>query len=155
MSAYYEGEPVRPLRPGDPTVIHRPLVSVRAIGPKQNQVYEGLLDTGADETILPWSDLEWLGVQLLPRVVADIEGVGGSLRVMYGFVDLEFNGPDGPIRWSHLAAFGQRKRAIFGLNGFLEYFVARFDGVKHEVKLQYRGKAPAPRFEPPAPRRPR
>jgi hypothetical protein len=96
-----------------------------------------------------------LGVELVPGLAVDIEGIGGSERMMFGLVDLEIRGPDGPIRWSHLAAFSPSDRTLFGLNGFLEYFVARFDGIKHEVKLQYRGKAPAPRFEPPTARRPR
>ncbi|HEY2156642.1 MAG TPA: hypothetical protein VGH33_13505 [Isosphaeraceae bacterium] len=72
---------------------------------------------------------------------------------MFGWVDLEFLDADGPIRWSHLAVFGPGDRTLFGLRGFLEFFVARFDGVKHDIRLQFRGKAPGPRFTPPAPRR--
>jgi hypothetical protein len=155
MSASYKPARVNQIRPGDPTVIHRPTVEVRVTGPKQNQVYRGRLDTGSDDTILPWADIEYLGVDLIPGKSVEILGLGGSIRVMYGYVDFEILGPDGPVRWSHLAAFSPGGHTIFGLTGFLEYFVARFDGVKHEVKLQYRGKAPAPRFEPPAPRRPR
>ncbi len=72
---------------------------------------------------------------------------------MFGLIDFEIIGPAGPIRWSHLALFSPGDKTLFGYRGFLEYFVARFDGVKREIKLQFRGKAPAPRFVPPAPRR--
>jgi hypothetical protein len=155
MSAFYRAFGTRPIRPNEPAWIDRPLVRARVIGPKGNLPCEGRLDTGADETVLPWTAIPILGVELVPGLAVDIEGIGGSERMMFGLVDLEIQGPDGPIRWSHLVAFSPSDRTLFGLNGFLEYFVARFDGVKHEVKLQYRGKAPAPRFEPPAPRRAR
>ena len=49
---------------------------------------------------------------------------------MFGFVDFEFLGSDGPIRWSHLAAFSPSDHTLFGIRGFLEYFVAKFDGPK-------------------------
>ena len=83
-----------------------------------------------------------------------MEGLGGSELLMFGIVDIEFTGvSSGPIRWSHLAAFSPGERTLFGLNGFLDFFVARFDGVRHEIKLQYRGNAPPPRFLLPIPRR--
>jgi hypothetical protein len=115
----------------------------------------GRLDSGADDTVLPWSEIDRLGVELVPGLSVELEGLGGSERVMYGQVDLELDSPDGPIRWSHLAAFSPSERTLFGLNGFLEYFVVRLDGVKHEIGIKYRGKAPAPRFLPPVPRRSR
>jgi hypothetical protein len=115
----------------------------------------GRLDSGADDTVLPWSEIDHLGVELIPGVSLELAGLGGSERVMFGLVDLEFSGPDGPIRWSHLAAFSPSERTLFGLNGFLEYFVVRLDGVKREIGIKYRGKAPAPRFLPPVARRSR
>jgi hypothetical protein len=155
MSASYE--PVLTYGPetNRPVLIHRPMVEVRVIGPSANRSYRGRLDTGADETLLPWTAIEILGVSLIPGKSLEIFGIGGSEHVMFGLVDLEIQGADGPIRWSHRVGFSPSGRTLFGLTGFLEYFVARFDGVKHEIKLQYRGKAPAPRFEPPAPRRAR
>jgi hypothetical protein len=135
--------------------IHRPMVEVRIAAARGSRILQGRLDSGADDTVFPWSDVERLGVELLPGVSLELEGLGGSERVLYGLVDLELGGPDGPIRWSHLAAFSPSERSLFGLNGFLEYFVVRLDGVKHEIGIKYRGKAPAPRFLPPTPRRSR
>lgn len=140
---------------GRPTVVYRPVAEVLVAGPRGNGVFRGRIDTGADETILPWRSIESLGVQLLPGASEELTGLGGSERAMFGWVDLEFSGADGPIRWSHLAAFSPSDRTLFGLNGFLEYFVARLDGVKREIGLRHRGKSPGPRFLPPVTKRSR
>ncbi len=153
MTAYYQRSDSPTAGGLRPASIHRPTARVRVIGPKGGWSYEGVLDTGAVETMLPWSAVDRLGVQLLPGRRVEIEGIGGSVAAMFGWIDLEFPGPDGPIRWSHLTLFSTSERTLFGLRGFLEYFVARFDGVRREVTLRYRGKAPGPRFVPPAPRR--
>ena len=155
MSAYYKTFQVQPLGTNGTGLMDRPVVEIRVIGPRDNRPYEGRLDTGADETVLPWKSIALMGVKLIPGKVIELEGIGGIERVMFGLVDLEIIGPEGPIRWSHEEAFSPSDRTLFELNGFLEYFVARFDGVRREVRLQYRGKAPLPRFEPPLPRRPR
>ncbi len=153
MSAYYrefESPTAGGLRPPN---IHRPMARVQIIGPRGGWPYEGVLDTGASETMLPWSAVDRLGVQLLPARSVEIAGVGGSVTAMFGWVDFQLSDSDGPIRWSHLAAFSTDDRTLFGLRGFLEFFVARFDGVKHEIQLRFRGKAPGPRYTPPAQRR--
>lgn len=153
MRAFYRDYESPTLGGIRPPVILRPVADVYVTGPAGGLPIQGLLDTGSDETVLPWWAVDRLGVKLVEGRSVEIHGIAGALPAMFGWVDFEFLGPDGPIRWSHLAAFSPGARTIFGLRGFLEYFVARFDGVKHEIKLQYRGKAPAPRFVPPAPRR--
>jgi hypothetical protein len=155
MNAFYRPFLTTDMATRKQKLIHQPTVEVRVAAARSSLIYQGRLDTGADDTVLPWSDIDTLGVQLLPGSGLELKGLGGSERVMFGLVDLEITAPDGPIRWSHLAAFSPSNLTLFGLNGFLEYFVVRLDGVKHEIKLQHRGKSPAPRFLPPLPRRSR
>jgi hypothetical protein len=142
-------------RPGESAWIERPMAKVQVHGPRGNRLYNGRIDTGADDTILPWSAIDAVGVALIPGRPIDVEGIGGTERLMSGWVDLELAGDDGPIRWSCLAAFSPSGKTLFGLLGFLEHFVARFDGVKKEVRLQFRGQAPPPLFSPPTKRRTR
>jgi hypothetical protein len=153
MPAYYREFPSPTAAGLRPAFILRPMARVQIVGPNGGFPYEGDLDTGAAETLLPWEVVDRLGVRLIPGRSIEIAGIGGSVPAMFGWVDFEFLTPDGPIRWSHLAVFGTGDHVLFGLRGFLEYFVARFDGVRHEIRLLFRGKAPAPRFLPPAPRR--
>ena len=144
MNAYYRQFESPTAGGVRPAIIHCPVADVRIFGPTGNELYQGRLDTGASETSLPWTAVDRLGVQLLPGRAVDIEGVGGSVVAMFGWVDFEFHGSQGLIRWSHLCVFTTSHHTLFGLRGFLEYFVARFDGVKHDIRLQFRGKAPRP-----------
>ena len=153
MPAYYKEFPSPTAGGLRPAIILRPTARVHIVGPRGGRSYEGELDTGAAETMLPLEAVDRLGVRLIPGRSIEIAGIGGSVPAMIGWVDFEFLAPDGPIRWSHLAVFGTGEHTLFGLRGFLEYIVAQFDGVRHEIRLQFRGKAPAPRFLPPAPRR--
>ena len=153
MPVYYQDFPSPTAGGLRPSHILRPMARVHVVGPGGSRAYEGDLDTGAAETMLPWDAVARLGVPLIPGRTMEIAGIGGSVNAMFGWVDFEFLGADGPIRWSHLAVFAPGEHTLFGLRGFLEYFVARFDGVRHEIRLQFRGKAPAPRYLPPVPRR--
>ncbi len=72
------------------TMVWRPALLVRVIGPAGDDTVFGRVDTGADDTLLPDFLIAPLGVALDPAAVATIEGIdGGTVPVRYGAVDLE------------------------------------------------------------------
>jgi hypothetical protein len=87
----------------------RPVLKVRVIGPSDWAVAWMLVDSGADETVLPQRFLERLGVSfsseraVLGGMGQDrIEGKVGSVAMEFGIGQFSFNsrviaGPDMPI----------------------------------------------------------
>lgn len=49
----YQGYPVRGIGAAYQTLVYRPTVPIRILGPGGEAVAYGLLDTGADDTLLP------------------------------------------------------------------------------------------------------
>ena len=127
--------------------LHEPVIVVRAIGPSGTPwLIQGLLDTGADETLLPMRFRDRQGVARGGRYT--LKGAGGSPLVAWiGEVDLEMGSPRASYRWSARVGFTPRRDvAIWGRHGFLNYFTATFDGLRRSVSLRSNGSAPAPRF---------
>src|SRR3954452_3400620 len=97
-------------------MVHRPVISIRVIGPDGDDNLMGLVDTGADETLLPDYLIGLLGVILASGDQAVIVGIdGGTVLVRYGTVDLEL--PD--YRWSARVGFHASFSTILGHVVFL------------------------------------
>lgn len=138
MKFEYEGAPrSRPgVTPGWP-VIRRPIVSVRVIGPAGSEDLRGRIDTGSDDTVLPRDLARRLGITLEgPSVV--LRGIAGEAAFRQGRVILELHKGKKVIRrvtsvgsWNNDDNF----KTLFGLNGFLEYFSAQFNGEREHVVL--------------------
>src|SRR5207253_415119 len=77
-----------PSRPGL-TVIHRPVIRIRLQGDSRASHFYALLDSGADETFLPKSMADVIGVttDLFPSATAST--ASGEMPVAYGVVTIE------------------------------------------------------------------
>jgi hypothetical protein len=92
-------------------MVHRPVIPIRVIGPNGDDNLMGLVDTGADDTLLPDYLIGSLGVTIAPGDQAVIVGIdGGTLLVRYGIVDLELPG----YCWSARVGFHASFSTILG-----------------------------------------
>lgn len=121
----------------EPTTIYRPVVPFRVHGPLGNAGLMGLLDTGADATLLPAFLVDQLGIVVDRTRKARFRGVGNQVvAVSYGEVEIEIIGKRRSHRWTTLVGFLEgRSTAILGHTGFLERFKATFDSLSNEVRL--------------------
>lgn len=138
MRFRYQAYPVRGARSKLENV-WRPAVDVRVIGPSGDETLTGSIDTGADDTLLPDFLISSLGIALDPDDIGKIEGIDGSeIDVRYATVDLELFDPtdsSDSYRWTTRVGFHARRNTVFGLTGFLEHFIAQFNGRTREVLL--------------------
>lgn len=115
-------------------VVYRPEVTVRLSGPLGNFVVSALIDTGADETVLPRSLAGVLGVVPDDEHAGHAQGVTGQyMSIAPGELAIEIVGPDLTYRWTTLVSFADFPNSadecvILGHVGALEYFVTEFDG---------------------------
>jgi predicted aspartyl protease len=119
------------------TAIYRPVIPIRVFGPEGQLSLFGLLDTGADATVLPAFVAQRLGVHLQPQQ-ASYRAVGGSVvAVSFGTIELEVRQSDEAHRWSAQVGFlDERTVAVLGHAGFLERFDATFRAARREVILE-------------------
>ena len=140
----YQAYPVRGTGSTRHEIVHRPVIPVRITGITGHHDLRGLVDTGANDTVLPDAILEFIGVTFRPGDRAVIVGIEGSTTVVrYGTVDLEIPGAGGGYRWSARVGFHAGFRAVLGHKGFLEYFTASFNGRSRQLTLTPNGTAPA------------
>src|SRR5260370_39400115 len=77
---------------GGATFMPRPLLAVRITGPAGSRLRDGLLDTGADETVLDPSEAPQIGVDLSRAVEREVNLVGrGRSRRRYPPVLVSIN----------------------------------------------------------------
>jgi hypothetical protein len=141
----YQAYPVTGIGAAHVAVVYRPTKPIRAIGPTGDALAYGLVDTGADDTMLPDRFIGPLGVVIRPGDHAIIVALdGGFVAVRYGTVDLELRRRGVVYRWSARVAFHPVARAILGQAGFLEHLTSTFNGRRRHVTLTPKGTAPAP-----------
>jgi predicted aspartyl protease len=125
----------------DFALILRPVISVTISGPHSTARWDALVDTGADETLLPMSLAEALGVELDPRLTSQAAGISGEvLRIHYGDVDFQIEAGADSISWSTMVGFVEFSSSkdeviVLGHGGCLDYFTAIFDGEHAELEL--------------------
>jgi hypothetical protein len=145
----YEAYPVRGVGATRHAIVHRPMIPIRIVGPAGRHDLPALVDTGADDSLLPDLLIGLLGVALRPGDHAVIVGIEGSTTVVrYGTIDLEIPGAGGGYRWSARVGFHASFRVVLGHSGFLEYFTASFNGRSRHLTLTPNGTAPAPTIPP-------
>lgn len=137
----YMVEPT-PGRPGV-SVVYRPIIPLRVVGTAGGATVYGLLDTGADETLLPQVVSDLVGIVVDPRHTGTILSASGEMTVTYGTVILEFGQGRERQRWQTMVGVVQQpwQEALLGHAGFLRYFDVTFLGGKREVRLS-RNKVP-------------
>jgi hypothetical protein len=116
----------------------RPVVSVSIIGPTNTYLTEGLLDSAADDTVLPERAAQAIGLDLSNAPVGEASGFGAApTPVRYAVVDLRLAGNGERHEWPAWVAFSAvpRRLALFGFAGFLQFFTSDFRGDREEVEL--------------------
>lgn len=125
---------------GEAIVVFRPEVRIRLHGPNGSEDFLALVDTGADNTILPESVARAVGIRLVPGKGPAARAFGGQeIALSYADVDLELIHADEPLRWRDriyfLAGPADEETLILGHQGFLDYFTATFVGEDCALEL--------------------
>jgi hypothetical protein len=139
--------PYKPLlvhgtRAGTYATVFRPMIPIHLFGPAGRHELTGMVDTGADDTLIPERFIGRLGVVILPGDYAATGGIEGSMAlVRYGTIDLAIPGAGGDYRWSAKVGFHAGEKVVLGHGGFLEYFTANFNGRGRHLTLTPNGNA--------------
>jgi hypothetical protein len=108
-----------PLLPRD-----RPILDLHIHGPAATRKVEALVDTGADDVILPVDLARPLGLDLTQARSRGTRVVGGRVTTYFFPVELEIVvAPDDRLRWAATVGFGPTPPALglFGVAGGLEF----------------------------------
>ena len=122
-------------------IVRRPEVLLRVSGGTSARLLLALVDTGADESVLPLSLAESIGVAIDDANTLQAAGVGGHLiDLLPGSVELEVTNGSESYKWRTVVGFARFEEpddecAILGHVGALEYFTATFDGESHQLSL--------------------
>ena len=122
-------------------LIVRPVITVRISGLRSDAQWDALVDTGADETLLPLSLAELLGVDLDRDATSQAAGISGDrLTIFYGDVEFQITAGNEAIGWHTTVGFvdfgsTDDEVIILGHGGCLDYFTALFDGESAELEL--------------------
>lgn len=141
MIIRYTSCPVRTAVPalGGAILVPRPILAFRITGPSGARLRDGLLDTGADETIVDPSVAMLIGVDLSQAPEREIHLIGrGRIRCRYASVQLRISdGIAETYEWDTFVGFAPFPllRCLLGYAGFLQFFNADFRGADREVSL--------------------
>lgn len=122
-------------------LILRPVIPIRISGPAGNARWDALVDTGADETLLPASLAAILGIQLDDEATSQATGITGELlTIRYGEAQFELSSGHEVCQWRTMVGFVDFETAkdevvILGHGGCLDYFTAVFNGEHAELEL--------------------
>lgn len=124
---------------GGSHVLPRPAMAVRVVGPTGSLLCDGILDTGADETVFELRVAAAIGVDLTGAPERKISLVGRpAFRCQYAQVLLRItDGVQETYEWPAIVGFVPIKlhRPLLGHAGFLQFFDVEFRGADHEVIL--------------------
>ena len=141
MIVRYTPCPVRSAVPalGGSLILPRPILAVQITGPSGSRLRDGLLDTGADETVLDPSVAPLIGVDLSRAFEREVNLVGrGRIRCHYAPVELKItDGISETYQWAAIVGFAPFPllRSLLGFGGFLQFFDVTFRGADEEVIL--------------------
>lgn len=141
MNFLYEAFVTLEPETGEPNMILRPIIPVRIFGQSTFGHYAALVDTGADNTILPKRIVDDLGIELQAGHGPDATAFGGqTISLLFGDVELELEEQQGRVRWKTRVQFydfasPEDETLILGHAGFLDYFSALFDGEQGMLSL--------------------
>jgi hypothetical protein len=128
---------------GEPIAVFRPEIRITLHGPNGVEDIDALVDTGADNTILPESVARHLGIPLVRATGPAAQAFGGhELALSYADVELEIVHPSGSLRWFAHVYFAaaahddEDQVALLGRDGVLEYFTANFIGDEFALELE-------------------
>ncbi len=142
MKFSYSLNIARSIDTGDEIVILRPEIPIRIFGPAGVAETLALVDTGADNSILPLSIARDLRLETTPGKGPDAAAFGGQrIPLSFAEVVLEISENEVPIRWRGRLYFADfpddaEKAVILGHEGFLDFFTATFDGENCVLTLE-------------------
>jgi hypothetical protein len=116
----------------------RPVIPVTVIAPNNTRLVEGLLDSGADDTVFSDSLAALLGLDLSAAPTVTCVGVGGvPLVVRLAQVRLRIADNQEQREWEAWVGFTSAplRRPLLGYTGFLQFFTAAFHGDRELVEL--------------------
>jgi hypothetical protein len=140
MRFSYKHIPIRStaLALGGRWVRPRPIISVTLIGPSDSRLREGLLDSGADDTIFPQSLAALLGIDLGNAPVGWASTATlTNVPLRYARVSLRITDGREQRDWPAWVGFTSAKlhHPLLGFAGFLQFFTATFHGDREQVEL--------------------
>ncbi|HUG91396.1 MAG TPA: hypothetical protein VML55_11210 [Planctomycetaceae bacterium] len=118
---------------GGAVLRRRPVLAVRLTGPADTKLRDGLLDSGADDTIFTKPLATLLGIDLRraeERLIA-LAGRKGPVRCKYAPVQLRVtDGVSETYKWNAVVGFvaARLHYNLLGHAGFLEFFDVSFRG---------------------------
>ncbi len=119
--------------------VPRPLLPVQITGPTGSRLRDGLLDSGADETVLDPSVAPLIGIDLQAALEREINLVGrGRVKCRYALAKLRISdGISETYEWDAMVGFAPFPllRSLLGFAGFLQFFDASFRGFDLDVAL--------------------
>ena len=133
---------------GESQIILRPEVVVRIVGPTCSEAFLGLVDSGADNTVLPTSIADRLGIPLRPAQGPSGVAFGGhELRFQVGQVEFQLFDDETTWVWNTDVLFHQFEETqdetlILGHAGFLDFFRTLLDPEQAAVELTPNGLFP-------------
>lgn len=125
---------------GELVVIFRPEIRLTVHGPLGSGDFVALVDSGADNTILPVSIASALGIPLTSGKGPTAKAFGGQeIALSYADIELQLIHAQGRLRWLARVYFAENadeETLILGHHGFLDYFTATFIGEDCALDLE-------------------
>ena len=116
----------------------RPIVPITLIGPLGSHLLRGLVDSGADEIIVPEFVPPIIGVDLFGAPTVTTRGIAGSMvSVRLAEVTMRIADLHERREWSAWVGFSPipRRTAVLGFTGFLQYFTTMLHGEFERLEL--------------------
>lgn len=124
---------------GGALIMPRPVLSVLLTGAAGSALRDGLLDSGADETLFDPTIASQIGVDLTTAPERGVHLFGrGVIRCRYALVKLRItDGVSETYEWDAMVGFAPFpiRHNLLGFAGFLQFFDANFRGDAEEVIL--------------------
>jgi len=125
----------------------KPLIPLTVIGPKGQETCLALLDSGADDIVLPTALAARVGVDLSSAVAGTARGVGSAQPVglLYAPVILVLTDNVELCRWRAVIGFTQAplRFPLFGIAGGLEHFQVTLDIGDRQITILPKPTLPA------------
>ena len=142
MKFRYRRYDVRPSLLYPDGTIWRPEVDLTITGPKGHQSTLAILDTGSDQTVLPRTVAERLGVELKSENSCDASGFRGDITtIVPGRIQFQIHSLSRTLVWTATVGFADftttdDECTLLGYGGCLEYFTVIFDGANKIFELR-------------------